>query len=129
MRMMFMLLKMKLMMIMLLHPPNPPADNSDGGGHDGEEIDGELNDDHNDNDDKMILHRPNAPADDATKHPVVRFRFTALLSGDDDHSTVKMCMIKVREDMYSDFKCKRFVIYRALLSGDDGAEYSEDVYD
>ena len=82
MRMMFMLLKMKLMMIMLLHPPNPPADNSDGGGHDGEEIDGELNDDHNDNDDKMILHRPNAPADDATKHPVVRFRFTALLSGD-----------------------------------------------
>ena len=31
----------------------------------------------------MILHRPNPPADDATKHPVVRFRFTALLSGDD----------------------------------------------
>ena len=43
MRMMFMLLKMKLMMIMLLYPPNPPVDNCDGGGHDVEEIDGELN--------------------------------------------------------------------------------------
>ena len=32
--------------------PNPPVDNGDGGGHDGKEIDGELNDDHNDNDDK-----------------------------------------------------------------------------
>ena len=31
----------------------------------------------------MIMHRPNPPADDATKHPVVRFRFTALLSGND----------------------------------------------
>ena len=53
-----MLLKMKLMMIMLLHPPNPPADNSDGGGHDGEEIDGELNDDHNDNDDIAPTRSP-----------------------------------------------------------------------
>ena len=80
----------------------------------------------------MTLHRPNPPADDATKHPVVRFRFTALLSGDDDHSTVKVCMIKAREDMYGYFKCKRLqsdiVIYTALLSGDDGAEYSEDMY-
>ena len=74
---------MMMMMMMIWQPPNIPADNRDIGGHDGEEIDGELNDDHNDNDDKMILHRPNPPADDATKHPVVRFRFTALLSGND----------------------------------------------
>ena len=53
-----MLLKMKLIMIMLLHPPNRPADNSDGGGHDGEEIDGELNDDHNDNDDNAPTQSP-----------------------------------------------------------------------
>ena len=102
-----MLLKIKvtMMMMMVWQPLNPPVDNSDVGGHDGEEIDGKLRDDHNDNDDddKMIMHRPNPPADDATKHPVVRFRFTALLSGDDDHSTVKMCTVKVRDNVYDYF--------------------------
>ena len=42
------------------------------------------------------------------------------------HSTVKMCMIKVREDGYDYFKCKRLqcnnVKFTALLSGDHGAQ-------
>ena len=49
---------MMMMMMMIWQPPNIPADNRDIGGHDGEEIDGELNDDHNDNDDNAPTQSP-----------------------------------------------------------------------